>query len=123
MPISFQIEPGTGIAIANCSGLLGRSDAEGGAEALWAIPGWSGKSAVWDFRDAQFDLTEAEIQATAQFILRHQPATPPSRVAFVTPGDVEFGLARMFEAFREDPRTEFRVFRCYDDAVHWAGSR
>jgi hypothetical protein len=122
MTISIRIEPGTGTAIANCTGVLRRSDAERGAATLWGTPGWSGKSAVWDFRDARFDLNASEIQEIARFILRSQPATPPSRVAFVTPRDVDFGLARMFEVFREDPRTQFRVFRCYDDAVHWAGS-
>lgn len=122
MTVSIQIEPDTGVAIANCSGLLRRRDAEAGAAALWNAPGWSGKSVVWDFRNGRFDLTSAEVQEIAQFILRHQPATPPSRVAFVTPGDADFGLARMFEVFRADPRTDFRVFRRYDDAVDWAGS-
>jgi hypothetical protein len=93
------------------------------AAALWGTPGWSGKSAVWDFREARFELDASDIQDIARFILRSQPATPPSRVAFVTARDVDFGMARMFEAYRADPRTEFRVFRSYDDAVHWAGTQ
>jgi Fe-S-cluster formation regulator IscX/YfhJ len=121
MTISISIEPSTGTAIASCSGVLRRSDAERGAAALWGTPGWPGKTAVWDFRDARFDLNASDIQEIARFILRRQPETPPSRVAFVTARDVDFGMARMFEAFRDDPRTEFRVFRCYDDAVKWAG--
>jgi hypothetical protein len=121
MTISIRIEPGTGTAIAACSGVLRRSDAEKGAATLWGTPGWSGRYAVWDFRDARFDLTASDVQEIARFILRSQPATPPSRVAFVTPRDVDFGMARMFETLREDPRTEFRVFRCYEDAVRWAG--
>ena len=123
MTISIQVEPGTGVAIATVSGILQRSDAEGGVAAFWGTPGWSGKAIVWDFRDSRFDMTTADIQEIAQFVLRHQPATPPSKVAFVTPSDVDFGLARMYEAFRADPRTEFRVFRSYDDAVDWAGSQ
>lgn len=122
MTISIRVEPGTGTAIANCSGVLRRSDAETGAAALWGTPGWPGRSAVWDFRDARFDLSTGDIHEIARFILHHQPATPPSRVAFVTARDVDFGMARMFEAFRDDPRTEFRVFRSYEDAVQWAAS-
>ena len=121
MTISIRIEPGTGTAIAACSGTLRRSDAEKGAATLWGTEGWSGRSAVWDFRDARFELTPSDVQEIARFILRGQPAKPPSRVAFVTPRDADFGMARMFEVFREDPRTEFRVFRSYEDAVQWAG--
>ena len=122
MTISIQIEPGTGMAIATCSGVLWLSDAKEGAAALWKAPGWLGKSVVWDFREARFDLSSSDIRKIAQFIVRHQPATPPSRVAFIAPRDIDYGLARMFEVFREDPRTEFRVFRDYDEAVYWARS-
>ena len=122
MTVSIQIEPETGLAIATCSGVLRLTDAQEGVAALWKTPGWLGKSAVWDFREAQFDVSSSNIREIAQFIFRYQPATPPSRVAWVTPRDVDFGLARMFEVFREDPRTDFRVFRDYDEAVCWARS-
>ena len=118
--VTIEIELGTGMAIATCSKVLRLGDAKEGAAALWKTPGWSGKSVVWDFRKARFDLCSSDIHEIAQFILSHQPATPPSRVAFVTRRDVDFGLARMFEVFREDPHTEFRVFRDYDEAVGWA---
>lgn len=122
MSVSVQVEPETGVAIICCSGVMGRADAEEGATALWRAPGWAGKSAIWDFRDARFDLSSAEVREMAQFILRHQPVPPPSRVAFVTGRDVDFGLARMYEAHREDSRTAFRVFRDYDEAVRWTGA-
>jgi len=120
--VSIQIEPESGIAIAKCSGVLRLSDAKEAVSALWKTPGWSSKAAVWDFRDAQFDVSSSDIREVAQFIIRLQPIPPPGRVAWVTPRDVDFGLARMFEVFREDPRTEFRVFRDYDAAVSWARS-
>jgi len=122
MTISIEVEPATGMAIATCSGVLELSDAREGAAALWEAPGWPGKSVVWDFREARFDLSFPEIREVAQFISRRQPATPPSRVAFVTPRDVDFGLARIFAVFRGDSRTELRVFRDYDEAVSWARS-
>jgi hypothetical protein len=34
--------------------------------------------------------------------------------------DLDFGLARMFEAFREHPATTVRVFRGFDEALSWA---
>ncbi len=120
MPVSYHIEPETGVAIVTCSGELRARDAKEGASALWDNPDWNGKSVVWDFRTAQFVLTSPEIQETADFILDNQPETPPERVAFVTGRDVDFGLARIFEAFRQDPRTDFRVLRDFEEALRWA---
>lgn len=120
MAVSIRTDPETGTAIAECSGVLGRAEAKEGAVALWANPGWTGKGVVWDFRDASFDLSSTEIRDLAGFVLGNQP-TPPAKVAFVVPRSVDFGLARIFEAYREDPRTEFRVFREFDEALHWAG--
>lgn len=122
MTLSIRIEPETRIAIATSSGALRLNDAQEGAAALWRSPGWLGKSAVWDFREAQFDISSSDARGLVQFILRHQPATPPSRIAFVTQGDVDFGMIRMFEVFREDPRTAFRVFRGSDEVLCWARS-
>ena len=120
MTVAIQIEPETGIAIATCFGILRSDDAEAGATALWANPGWLGKAAVWDFREAQFDISSMDVRELAQFVLQNQPSPPPSRIAFVTRRDVDFGMARMFEVFRETPPTEFRVFRDYDEALSWA---
>ncbi|MFC1883805.1 hypothetical protein ACFL2O_03445 [Thermodesulfobacteriota bacterium] len=120
MTVSIQIEPETGVAIATCSGVLRSSDAQEGATALWKTPGWSGRSVVWDFREAQFDISSLDTQNIAQFILAHQPATPPLKVAFVTQRDLDFGLARVFDAYRDDPRTAFQVFRDYEEAISWA---
>jgi hypothetical protein len=122
MTIWIQIEPGTGMAVATCSGILGLGDAQEGAKALWKAPGWSGMSAVWDFRETQFDLSYSDIQEITRFIFSNQPATPPSKIALVTQRDVDFGMARIFEVFRRDSRTEFRVFRDYEEAICWARS-
>jgi len=122
MIFSVQIEPQTGMAIATCSGVLGPNDAKEGAAMLWKTPGWSGRSAVWDFREAEFDISVSDITNIAQFIFSNQPATPPLKVAFVTKRDVDFGMSRVFEAHRQDERTAFRVFRDYEEAVVWARS-
>ena len=120
MTVSVRIEPETGIAIAVCSGVLRLQDAQEGAAALWRNPSWKGRSAIWDFREAQFELSSQDVRRIAGFILGNQPEMPPVRVAFVTRRDADFGLARMFEVFRDDPHTEFRVFRDYDEALSWA---
>ena len=120
MIVSIQIEPETGMAIATCSGVLRLGDAQEGATALWKTPGWSGRSVVWDFREALFNMSSLDTQNIAQFIFTHQPATPPSKVAFVTQRDLDFGMARVFDVYRQDPRTTFQVFRDYEEAISWA---
>jgi hypothetical protein len=45
-------------------------------------------------------------------------ATQP-RIAVVAPGDLSFGLARMFEAFSQTMSTEIMVFRTVDEALTW----
>jgi hypothetical protein len=122
MPFSMKTDPATGIVIATCSGSLGLGDARDGATALWENPQWSGQAVVWDFRDAQLDMSSGNVREIAKFVLDHQPASPPPRVAFVTGRDVDFGLVRMFEVFRAHPATEVRTFRDYDEAVSWASS-
>jgi hypothetical protein len=122
MHVSIQIEPESGIAIVTCSGELRVRDAKEDVVALWNDNDWAGKAAVWDFREAQFVISSSEVQALADFVLTNQPA-PPEKVAFVTGRDVDFGLARMFEAFRSDPRTAFKVFREFDAALRWAGAQ
>jgi hypothetical protein len=122
MPISIQIEEETGIAIATGSGVLRLNDAQEAAAALWQTPGWAGRSALWDFRGAEFDVSSSETREIAQFILQNQPTPPPSKIAFVAQRDVDFGMARMFEVHREDPATAFRVFRDYDEAIRWSRS-
>jgi len=120
--VSIRIEPESGIAIATCSGVLRPKDAQEGVAALWNNPSWLGKAAIWDFREAEFDLSAPDARGLAQFVLERQPETPPERVAFVTQRDVDYGMARMFEVFREDPLTEFSVFRDYDEALSWVRS-
>jgi len=122
MKVVIEIAPETGVAIARCSGLFGLEQAREGATQLWDDPKWIGEAVVWDLREAEFDLSSLDIHDVARFVAQNQRAVPPSRVAFVAALDLSFGLARMFEALRADPRTMVRVFRDFDEAVSWAGS-
>jgi len=120
MPFLLRLEPGSGVVVGTCTGPLNLADARKGAMTFWSNPEWSGRPVVWDFRNARFDIHAPEIRDVAQFILDNQPPAPPPRVAFVTIRDVDFGLARIFEVYREQPATTFRVFRDYDEAMAWA---
>lgn len=120
MPFVLEVEPGSGMAIATCSGTLNLEEARKGVSALWVHPDWRGVSAVWDFRAARLNFSTPDIREAAQFVLAHQPRRPPARMAFVTTHDADFGMVRMFEVFRESPATKVRVFRDLEEAKSWA---
>jgi len=51
-----------------------------------------------------------------------EPGGLPTRLAIVAEQDHHFGLARMYQAFREaNPKStrEVRAFRSYDEALRW----
>jgi len=43
------------------------------------------------------------------------------RMVIDAPDDVPFGIARMFQAYREGSPIEVRVFRLADEARRWLG--
>ena len=108
------------VVIGMGSGTLGYLEALEAAVSLWEHREWKGKSVVWDFRTAHFEMTGDTVREFADFVTKHQPLTRPPRVALVVASEFNFGMARMFEAFREDLSTEVRVFQVYEDAVAWA---
>ena len=120
MPVSIHVEADSGVAIGTCSGILGLADAKDGASKLWENPAWNGLAVVWDFRHGQLDTSSPEIVTLAKFIIERQRSPAPARVAFVVARDVDYGQARIFEVFREQPSTELHVFRDFDDALDWA---
>lgn len=118
--LSIRVEPETGVAIATCDGALSQAEARELVATLWKTPDWPGRAAVWDFREAQFSISSSEVRESVEFIRRNEPQPAPARVAFVTGRDADFGMARMFQAFRENSVTRFQVFRDLDEAVAWA---
>lgn len=109
-----------GLAIGVVKGQLDVEQLKRGAEALWQTPGWLGYAVLGDLRQARLDLDRSGPERFAQFIRSREPRPPPRRVAWVTPTDLDFGLARVFQAYRENSETECEVFRDYETAVKWA---
>jgi hypothetical protein len=121
VPIRFDHDSGRDVLIATVSGTLSIDDGQAGAAAMWTtVAGDAPAAVVWDMRDARLDFAAGDVQSLAQYILSRQPTPPPKRVALVAGRDVDFGLMRMFEVYREHQRTETRVFRDYDAAIEWA---
>jgi hypothetical protein len=69
----------------------------------------------------QADLSSATLRAVAEIYARADERPEESRVAFVAPRDLFFGLARMYEAFRSPSPLQIRVFRELGEARAWLG--
>ena len=68
----------------------------------------------------KFDLKGEDVRLLAQ----QNIFSPSSRRAFVVNGDLAYGLARMFEIFRETLGNEgIRVFRNLEEALEWVLAR
>ena len=122
MPYSLTFALDHEVIIGTGTGTLGFLEALEGAVSVWERRDWKGKSIVWDFRKARLEMTGDSVREFAEFVTNHQPLARPPRVGLVVSTEFDFGMARMFEAFREDFATEVRVFRSYEDAVAWAAS-
>jgi hypothetical protein len=120
MPVSVNLDRDSGILIGTGSGPLTLADGKAAVLEIWSRREWNGRPIVWDFRDAQIEFSIIDVQTLAQFILSRQSPGPPARLAIVTGRDVDFGLSRMFEAFRESASTEVHIFRGLNDAISWA---
>jgi hypothetical protein len=120
MPYTLSFEPDHDVVVGTGTGTLGYLEALEAAVSVWEHREWKGKCLVWDFRAAHFEMTGDAVREFADFVTKHQPLSRPPRVALVVANEFNFGMARMFEAFREDLSTEVRVFQDYEDAVAWA---
>ncbi len=102
------------------TGVLNMEDCRAATMALWKNSDWAGLAIVWDFRNAQLDVSGPEAFELAQFANSRQPSPAPVRGAIVVARDVDYGMARIFGAYRERSATDVQVFRDFDAAVRWA---
>lgn len=83
-----------------------------------------GMGRLWDFRKADLSLLESSsIIAMVDYTTQLPPGISDVKVAFLVARKLEYGLARMFEAFSEDANTSVRSFYSMDEALEWVTSR
>ena len=114
--IDLESEPGIAVTIANGSMTL--DDIKECTSALLRATDGTASRKLWDLREASFDLDAEQVKELAGFI-KELKLGPTSRSALVVAGDLEFGLVRMYEAFRESSESQTKVFRDGDLAVEW----
>ena len=80
-----------------------------------------GANNFWDFRNVDSDsLTSVDIRGFASFIEKNKERCGEGyKVAFVVARDVDFGLARIYEAYADRLPFTVMVFRSMDEALSW----
>lgn len=82
-----------------------------------------GMSRLWDFRKSDLSLLESSsIIAMVDYTTQFPPGISDVKVAFLVARKLEYGLARMFEAFSEDANTSIRSFYSMEEALKWVSS-
>ena len=107
-----------GVVVGTASGLLRLDEIQEAAATVWRDAKKPRARVLWDLRQAQFALSSSEVRALAEFTKKHSPFSH-LRMAFVVGSDLEFGLVRMFEVFREAKGTQTEVFREMHEALEW----
>lgn len=118
MKTVFDLTSEPGIILGVARGRLTLPDLREAAAQFWREVRAPEARVLWDLREATFDLSSDDVRTFAEFGKRESPFAG-LRMAFVVTRDLEYGLVRMFEVFRENSRTQTAVFRDRAQAVEW----
>lgn len=90
-------------------------------ESLWTEQVRTGiLRALWDFRGVSAGgVPTVQLREVANRHLRDRPDLPESRAAVVVSRDLEFGMARMTEAFISEGPVDMQIFRDLSEASEW----
>lgn len=118
MPAYFKIDKEHRLVMSTLSGVFTIEDALAHQENLRKHPDFD--PSFSQLMDGTH-LTRVELQRKdVQRLARDSIFSPDSRRALVASSDAAFGLARMFEAFRDTMGEKgIRVFRNLDDGLDW----
>ena len=106
MPINVRLDLARRIRFTTASGVVTESDVIDGYGSVLTDPGYDPTlDQLFDGTGIQrVDVTAAVIKKAADLFAKADSGLPPGvrpRVAIVAPTDATFGLARMYQAYRE----------------------
>jgi hypothetical protein len=122
MPAFYKIDKGQRLVLTTASDVFSFADALEHKDKLLKDPDFDPDySQIINFSQiTRIDITAEEINAFAQFNI----FSPQSRRAIIAPGDVAYGMSRMFSVLREQYGEKgIRVFRTLDEALEWVFSK
>lgn len=85
---------------------------------IWEACAPEQRNILWDLRAAKFDTDLTEIRTLADFAVKNEPDYD-YRTAFLTRDNLQYGLIRIFLAFRGRGRVTMGAFRTMERAKRW----
>ena len=118
MSIRLDLESVPDVALGYASGPMSLDQIKDAARAVWARVEGPRVRALWDIRDAEFDISGTQVRELAEWV-KQESTFEDMRTAFVVRHGLQFGLMRMYEVLREEPRAKTGVFTEREPALAW----
>ena len=80
---------------------------------------------IWDYTSADLsEITSAHLHYISSVAKRYGHLRKDCKTAIVAPGDLAYGLGRMYETLNEinEIPVQFTIFKTIDDALGWLAS-
>ena len=121
MPIQYEVDRDKRLLITRATGDLSPDDLFSYLDRLIADPEAEECDELYVFQNV--DLSQVSAADVRTLARRATELSRPEgyRVAFVAPRDADFGMVRMYQAFRELGEERMAVFRTLDEACDWLG--
>lgn len=117
MTISYRIDKADRLITATALGDVSFQDYRGMLAVLIEDPDFDPTfDRLWDMRRGHPTLSGDEVRGVAKVVAK---LVGGKRSAIVAPGDVAYGLSRMYSVFLEDAGIEVQPFRTIDEATAW----
>ncbi len=119
MPCSHRIDTAQRVVFVEWRGSFTAEEASSSHRSLRDNPEFASDfRALTDMRDVtKFELTNSELRAIAE----RSPYDGTARRAVVVDRTVQYGMARMYQAFRDEDAATFKVFEDMAEAREWLG--
>jgi hypothetical protein len=124
MPIDYRIDHERRLVLAAAQGEITEDDLFTYQKTVWSDPTHAGYGELVDMSDVAAVETPsvAGMRNLAALSASMDSPQRASRFAIVAPGDLAFGLGRMYQTYRElktDSRKKVALFRTRDEALDW----
>ena len=127
MAIEHRIDHDRRLVVARVHGMLTDEEILAYKRELWSLPEVAGYNELVDVSDVErIALPSMERVRQLVWLSADRGAPRPAKLAIVAPQDVQFGLGRMYQVYRElESQSTKRVcvFRSVEPALAWLGLR
>lgn len=125
MPITWRVDHGARVVIAVARGSVADADLTAYQRAVWSQPEIAGYDELLDVTEVkQPEVHRDGIRDAANLAAQLDDTRLAGRFAIVADSDVAYGLARMYQSYRELDRRSVRsvsVFRTMKEALDFLG--